>query len=102
MAINMLSEYGHEVKAYGLKKGNIGSISIEIDLQKLKEDFHTITLYLNPLNQKPIYSFLLEIKPKRVIFNPGTENEELQNLLDSAGISWEESCTLVLLRTGQY
>ena len=102
MAIKMLVEYNHEVKAFGLKKGEINGVKVEVEIEKVREEFHTITLYLNPLNQKPYYSFILDINPKRVIFNPGTENEEFQNLLDHAGIIWEESCTLVLLRTGQY
>lgn len=102
MAIRLLKEYGHEVKAFGLKSGEIGSIKIEIDINKLQEEFHTITLYLNPTNQKLFYSFIIALKPKRVVFNPGTENEDFQNLLDEARISWEESCTLVMLKTGQY
>lgn len=102
MAIKMLVEYKHEVKAIGLKKGKISGVEVELEIGKVRNQFHTITLYLNPLNQRPFYPIILEINPKRVIFNPGTENEELQNLLDKAGIHWEESCTLVLLRTGQY
>jgi hypothetical protein len=69
------------------------------------EDFqniHTITLYLNPFNQKGYYDAIIGLRPRRVIFNPGTENPEFQNLLESKGIEAQVACTLVLLATGQY
>jgi predicted CoA-binding protein len=62
----------------------------------------TVTLYLGPARQEPYYDYLLKLKPKRVIFNPGTENEELENILKEAGIQTEQACTLVLLSTNQY
>lgn len=69
------------------------------------EDFqniHTISLYLNPNNQREYYQRIVDMKPKRVIFNPGTENPEFQKMLQEAGIQVEVACTLVLLATGQY
>ena len=65
-------------------------------------DVDTVTLYLNPTNQKPYYDYILSLKPKRIIFNPGTENEELEKLAAAKGIETMEACTLVLLSTNQY
>lgn len=66
------------------------------------QDVDTVTLYLNPEHQKPYYEYILSLHPKRVIFNPGTENEALQDLLDREKIPYMEACTLVMLHTGQY
>jgi hypothetical protein len=57
---------------------------------------------LAPSRQKEYYDYIIELKPKRVIFNPGTENIELAQLLAQANIDWENACTLVLLSTNQY
>jgi predicted CoA-binding protein len=65
-------------------------------------ELDTITLYLSAERQKPYYSYITALKPRRIIFNPGTENEELQFLAQEAGIETLEACTLVMLRTGQY
>jgi hypothetical protein len=61
-----------------------------------------VTLYLNPLNQKEYYDYIVSLKPKRIIFNPGTENEELYQIAKKNNIQTMEACTLVLLSTGQY
>jgi predicted CoA-binding protein len=66
------------------------------------EDVDTVTLYLNSLHQKEYYNYILSLKPKRVIFNPGAENEELSKLAKDNGIQPIEACTLVMLSTGQY
>jgi predicted CoA-binding protein len=66
------------------------------------EGIDTVTLYLNPRNQQEYYDFILSLKPKRIIFNPGTENEELEKLAEKNGIQPVEACTLVMLGTGQY
>jgi uncharacterized protein len=101
MAIKRLLGHGHKVVAIGNKKGMVESVPIttEADMQ---DDIDTITLYLNPTNQKPYYDFILNTHPKRIIFNPGTENEELEQMARKAGIDTMEACTLVLLSTGQY
>jgi hypothetical protein len=65
-------------------------------------DIHTLTLYIGPQRQGPYYDTILGLSPKRVIFNPGTENPELYDLLKKEGIEVEVACTLVLLGTGQY
>lgn len=91
----------HEVYAIGIKEGKIGEIDILTGLPKIAYA-HTMTLYLNPTRQVPLYEYILKTKPKRLIFNPGTENPELAKLAIEAGIKVENACTLVLLRTDQF
>ncbi|HTN46742.1 MAG TPA: CoA-binding protein [Flavipsychrobacter sp.] len=100
-AVRMLRDYGHEVVALGRRKGSIGEVEITTQLPELN-DIHTVTLYLNPENQKAYYDYIVRLKPKRVIFNPGTENEELERKVAMIGINTLEACTLVMLSTGQY
>ncbi|MEJ7609825.1 MAG: CoA-binding protein [Ferruginibacter sp.] len=101
MAVKKLDAYQHLVIAVGKRAGNINGIDIITD-QPLHNDIDTVTLYLNPVNQKPYYDYILALHPKRIIFNPGTENNELQELAESKGIETLEACTLVMLSTGQY
>lgn len=101
MAIRKLLNYKHKVKAFGMRSGEVNGVTIDKELD-VTENVDTITLYLNPNNQKPYYNYILSLKPNRVIFNPGTENPELQKELLENGISYEEACTLVLLSTNQY
>jgi predicted CoA-binding protein len=101
MAARMLMDNNVPVVAIARKEGSIGELQFLVG-KPLLEDIHTITLYLNPLNQEAFYSYILSLHPKRVIFNPGTENPALQRMLDEKGIYWEEACTLVLLRTKQF
>lgn len=103
MAIQLLKSYGHPVRALGKKNGIVNGIKIETEA--ICENFSqidTISLYLNPQNQKEYLKFIVCVKPKRVVFNPGTENPELYDILDANQIEWEEACTLVLLHTGQF
>ena len=90
-----------DVIAIGLKQGKINKIHIQNNLT-LYQDIHTVTLYLNQKRQKEYYSYIISLNPKRVIFNPGTENSELYKLLEKESISYIEACTLVLLSTNQY
>lgn len=101
MAIRRLLDHNHLVKAIGNKVGEVRGVKIEKGLIPY-ENIDTITLYLNPTNQIPYYDYILNLHPKRVIFNPGTENAELQEKLKENGILYEEACTLVLLGTNQY
>ena len=101
LAINKLLDKGHPVVAIGKKIGVIRDVTIQTKEEKLT-DLDTVTLYLNPTNQKPYYNYILSLQPKRIIFNPGTENEELEELARKKGINTIEACTLVLLGTGQY
>jgi predicted CoA-binding protein len=100
-AVNMLRKYNHSTYAYGLKTGNIADVAIQNEYF-YPEALDTISIYLNPTNQKAHFDYILALKPKRVIFNPGTENPALYTLLEENGITYEEACTLVLLQTGQY
>jgi len=101
IAVNKLRNYAHEVVAFGLREGIIADVNIDTEL-KLYKDLDTVTLYLNPVRQKEYYDYIISLKPKRVIFNPGTENPELYDLLKANGIDFEIACTLVLLSTNQY
>ena len=103
MAMKLLKVYGHPVLALGKQKGEVDGITIETVSNCFKNSqIDTITLYLNPQNQVKYYQDIIDLKPQRVIFNPGTENDELAQKLTENGIDSEEACTLVLLRSGQY
>lgn len=101
MATNMLLDYGHEVMAFGLREGEIRNVWIHKELPKDPE-VDTVTLYLGPANQTAYYDYILELNPKRVIFNPGTENPEFEERLKAKGIEPLRACTLVMLRTNQF
>jgi len=101
LALQRLAAHNHPVVAVGKRKGSVANIDIQTDPVN-EEGIDTITLYLNPTNQKPYYDYILSLKPKRIIFNPGTENEELYSLARKNGIRVQEACTLVMLSTGQY
>lgn len=101
IAVNKLSAYRHPVVAVGRREGKIGQVDIQAGEPPIDE-VDTVTLYLNPTNQKPFYDYILGMKPKRIIFNPGTENDELEKLAEEKGIETLEACTLVMLSTGQY
>ncbi|MGL2994179.1 CoA-binding protein [Flavobacterium sp. TSSA_36] len=100
-AIQMLVDKGHTVLAIGQNKGEVAGVKIQTKTIPLK-NVDTVTLYLNPLRQRDYYNYIVEAKPKRVVFNPGTENPELYQLLELNGIKAEVACTLVLLATNQY
>lgn len=104
IAIRMLREYDHTVIAYGLKEGTVHEIEIFTDLEKidLSNPIHTVTLYVSPPRQAPFLEWILNLKPARVIFNPGTENQAFAQQLEAAGIQPVFACTLVMLRTQQY
>ena len=101
LAVQKLTAYEHPVVALGLKKGLIGNTEIETE-RKPFEQIDTVTLYINPFHQKDYYNYILSLEPKRIIFNPGTENDELAELAGKNNIETVEACTLVLLSTGQY
>jgi len=101
LAINKLRRYDHPVVAIGKRNGMIGDTPVETNTRKI-DDLDTVTLYINPNNQKQYYQYIMDLKPRRLIFNPGTENEELADMARKEGIQPIEACTLVLLSTGQY
>ena len=100
-AAQMLTRFGHNIVNVGIKKGEVAGVTIEKP-EIIHHDIDTITLYIGPPLQPQYHDYILETKPKRVIFNPGTENFQLAKLLDQHGIEPVEACTLVLLSTGQY
>lgn len=100
-AINMLVDKGHSVLAIGQKAGEVAGVKIHTKAIPVK-NIDTVTLYLNPARQRDYYNYIIESQPKRVVFNPGTENPELYQLLELNNIKAEVACTLVLLATNQY
>jgi len=100
-AAHMLTRFNHEIVNVGIKRGEVAGVEIEKP-GEIHGDIDTITLYIGPALQAQYHDYILDTKPKRVIFNPGTENYELEKLLDAHGIEPMEACTLVLLSTGQY
>lgn len=101
IAANRLVAHGHEVVPIGIKKGRVAGLDIITDHPAL-EQVDTITMYINPQRQPAYYDYILSLHPKRVIFNPGTENDELEETLQQQGIQTMEACTLVMLSTGQF
>ena len=100
-AIKMLQRYGHPVVAIGKVEDDLDGVRIEKELVPF-EDVDTVTLYLNPMNQRQYYDYIVSLDPKRVIFNPGTENPDLYSLLRKNGIEIEIGCTLVMLSVNRY
>lgn len=100
-AVVNLNKHGHPVTALGIKTGTIGEIKIATDRPNIA-DIDTVTLYINPLNQNSWINYILELKPKRLIFNPGTENPQFFKLASENGIDCIEACTLVMLSIGNY
>jgi len=96
-----LRNNGHESLPIGIRDGVIAGIDIQTDLP-IEHDVDTITLYLNPTRQKQYYDYIFKVNPKRVIFNPGTENPELMKMLREKGIEPVIACTLVMLSIGDY
>ena len=101
IAVKKLLLNNFQVTAIGSEDGKIGKVVIENKIINL-DNVHTVTLYLNKFRQKEYYDFIISLKPKRVIFNPGTENLDLYRILDKNSIKYIEACTLVLLSTNQY
>ncbi|EOR92574.1 hypothetical protein ADIARSV_4261 [Arcticibacter svalbardensis MN12-7] len=101
LASNRLVNHGHEIVNVGIKKGEVAGVAIEA-AGDIHSDIDTVTLYVGTRNQPPLYDYILNTNPKRIIFNPGTENEELEALAQAKGIETVEGCTLVMLSTGQF
>lgn len=100
-AVKSLVNHNQPVVAVGLRKGEIAGVSIQTGQPHIS-DVHTVTLYVGPSGQPNLYDYILSLKPERVIFNPGTENPELANMLRENGVEVTEACTLVLLSTNQF
>lgn len=101
LASNKLVKYGHEIINVGIKTGEVAGVPIEKP-ETLHSDVDTITLYIGPHNQPPLYDYILSTNPNRIIFNPGTENLELELKAQQRGIETVMGCTLVMLSVGEY
>ncbi len=106
LAAERLTNRKHEIVPVGIKQGELFGHPIEIQTQTndltIHNDIDTITLYVGVRNQPEWYNYILQTKPKRIIFNPGTENPELMKMAREEGIGVEVACTLVMLNTNQY
>jgi len=100
-AIRLLREYEHDVVALAKRTGQVNGVPIQTGFPH-DESIHTVTMYLGANRQPEYYEDILSLKPQRVIFNPGAENDELKKILDSEGIQTVEGCTLVMLRSNQF
>ena len=100
-ATQRLRRAGHEVVAVGLRPGKIGDVELRTDRPAVP-DVDTVTLYVGPQHQPAWQEYILSLRPKRIIFNPGTENPQLEKAAEALGIATEEACTLVMLSTGTY
>ncbi len=101
LAVRRLLDADIEVVAVGIRKGEIDGLSI-LQGQPPVEDLHTISLYVGPKKQEDYYDYILKLRPKRLIFNPGTENPVLAKIARNAGIETQAACTLVMLSVGNY
>src|SRR5512140_1491542 len=101
-AVRSLKNKNIPVIGIGKKEGYIDDLKIIKGLPDNLGPVHTIGLYLNAINQKEYYCYILSLNPKRVIFNPGTENDEFAELLTDEGIEVVSGCMLVMLACGQF
>jgi uncharacterized protein len=103
IAAEMLTESGNEIIPVGIKAGSVsGKAILNLRDRPLVQEVDTVTLYIGPRHQPEWYSYILSLKPKRIIFNPGTENREFQQMAEEAGIDVVEGCTLVMLKSHQF
>jgi uncharacterized protein len=101
LAIKSLVKHNVEVVAVGPRPDEVEGVTI-VNYPVFPTDIHTVTLYLNPFRQKQYIDYIIQLKPKRIIFNPGTENPELLKLARENGIEVIFDCTLVMLNAGRY
>jgi predicted CoA-binding protein len=101
LAANRLVRSGHSIVNVGIRTGEVAGVPIEKP-ETIHNDIDTVTLYVGPQHQEELYDYILKTHPKRIIFNPGTENSELRRMANEQGIETEYTCTLVLLSIGQY
>ncbi len=102
-AAERLTKAGHDIVPVGIKKGEVfGAEILDIRQSPQLNDVDTVTMYIGPQHQAEYYDYLIGLEPKRIIFNPGTENAELVKKAEAAGIATEYACTLVMLGSGVY
>jgi len=103
LAAERLTNHNENFVPVGIKKGEVfGQEILDLRTRPEIEDVDTVTLYLNPTNQKEWEAYILSLKPKRIIFNPGTENPSLAEKAQAQGVETENACTLVMLGSGVY
>ncbi|WP_281228016.1 CoA-binding protein [Flavobacterium aquiphilum] len=100
-AIEKLVAKGHSVIVFGKNEGEIADVKINTHVIPV-ENIDTVSLYINPTHQSEYYKYIIDLKPNRVLFSPGTENPEFYQLLKLNDIRYEEACTLVLLTLNEY
>ena len=100
-AIHKLLDHGHTVMGIGSRPGVVRHVAF-VQPEDVSGPVHTVTLYLGPANQVPYYNFVLSLQPERIIFNPGTENDEFAAMAQAKGIQCVKNCTLVMLDTGLF
>jgi predicted CoA-binding protein len=101
LAIKSLVKHNIDVVAVGARPDEVEGVPI-VNYPVFPDDIHTVTLYLNPYRQKQYLEYIIQLKPKRIIFNPGTENPELLSLARENGIEVVFDCTLVMLNAERY
>lgn len=101
-AVQRLQQHGHEVVPVGIKNSKVGGLDIITDKTQKVDNVDTLTLYVGPQNQPVWYDYIISLRPKRIIFNPGTENRELEQLAEDNGIETMHHCTLVMLASSTY
>ena len=103
VAAKMLAQRSVPFVPVGIKRGQLfGEDILDLRLKPNIEDVHTVTMYIGPDNQVEWYDYILSLNPKRIIFNPGTENHEFMEMAKEKGIEVSIACNLVLLSTGQF
>ena len=100
-AIKKLSEHNIPVEAIGKRETQIGDVKVVVE-KKPFENIHTVTLYVNPGNQQEYVDYILELMPKRIIFNPGTHHTDFEEKAKNKGIEAVYDCTLVMLNRNTY
>jgi predicted CoA-binding protein len=101
-AMKMLAEYGHNPIPVAPAKDKILDKKVYTRASDVTEKVDTVTMYVGPARQEGLFEQIISFKPRRVIFNPGTENPAEYDRLKAAGIEVIEACTLVMLRTSQF
>ena len=102
IAVKTLIENNHQVTAIGNRSGNISGIEVKREIPDHLEQIDTVTLYLGPANQKNYYEKILALQPNRLIFNPGTENDDLRQLAQQQGIKTLDTCTINMVNQGSF
>ena len=101
LAIQSLRRHGHPVVGLGRRLAKVGDTDISVTKDPVP-GIDTVTIYMNKKHQEEFHDYILSLKPKRIIFNPGAENEKVEALAKEKGIKKMEACTLVMLSTNQY